>query len=170
MSVQGELSDGWLVELARAGEAGAFDVLVHRFQRAVYATAFAAVTDCEAAQDVLQESWTAAYRQLRKLDDPGKFGPWVCGIARNQARQYLRSQGRRAARELPLAEMDEVPVPATDDSLWQIREALALLTAPQAELITLFYMEGYSIRECAGVLGGAGRHGETAAPRRTTAA
>ncbi len=154
MNMRDDKNDAWLVERARAGEAAAFDALARRFQRAVHAVAFAVVTEREAALDVLQESLIAAYRQLSELEDPGKFGPWVCGIARNLARQQVRRRGRLHARELPLTEIDETAAPATvDKRIEDIREALAMLTQPQADCISLFYMEGYTVRECAHLLG-----------------
>lgn len=147
-------SDAQLVELARAGAPAAFDALVQRFKRVVHGVAFAVVAEREAALDILQESWIAAYRQLHTLEEPAKFGPWVCAIARNQARQYLRHHVRQQARELPLSTVEEMAAPAsTDEQLGYIRAALTLLTSPQADIIVLFYMEGYTIRECVRMLG-----------------
>jgi len=148
------MSDARLVEMARAGEPAAFDVLVRRFQRAVHAAAFAVLSDQEAVLDVLQESFIAAYRQLHALVNPSKFGPWVCGIARNQAKQFRRDRGRLQSRELPLPETGlaaDVAQPA--HGIERIREALSVLTEVQADTVTLFYMEGYSIAECATLLG-----------------
>lgn len=149
-----EVSDARLVELAMSGDRRAFDALVERFQRAVHAVAFAVVSDREAALDVLQETFIAAYRQLGTLDDAGRFGPWVCGIARNQAKRMRRVRYRHASRELPMPEGDLIPQASQADTLAQsFRDALSCLTEAQADVVTLFYMEGYSIAECADLLG-----------------
>jgi len=149
-----EMSDARLAEMALLGESAAFDTLVRRFQRAVYAVAFAALSDREAALDVLQESFISAYRQLHQLDDPAKFGPWVCGIARNQAKQHIRSRSRIASRELPMPEEEAAVIEQRPDRLAEeIGGALACLTETQADVIALFYMEGYSIAESAALLG-----------------
>lgn len=149
-----ELSEVRLVELARLGDSAAFDALVRRFQRAVHAVAFAVLADREAALDVLQESFIAAYRQLPTLADPTRFGPWLCAITRNQAKQSCRTRRRKGARELPLSEVTlTTPAAQPDERVARIRQALAGLTELQADSVTLFYMEGYSIRECAALLG-----------------
>ena len=147
-------SDAHLVESALSGEAEAFDALVKRFQRVVYAVAFAVISDREAALDVLQESFIAAYRQLHTLDDISKFGPWICAITRNLAKQFIRVQSRRAFHELPFPEGDVVTEKSAESvRMEQIRDALACLTETQTDVVTLFYMEGYSVAECAELLG-----------------
>lgn len=151
MEIRSQIADGRLVELARGGESAAFDALVGRFQRAVHAVAFAVVSDSEAALDVLQDSFITAYRRLRDLDDPARFGPWVCGIARNRAKQVRRDHWRRESREVPMPE--SMPVPGhLDEGIERVREALSVLTELQADVVALFYMEGYSIAECAHLL------------------
>lgn len=153
MNTSSDISDAGLVERAVSGESKAFDALAGRFQRAVYAVAFAVVADREAALDVLQESFIAAYRQLHTLDDGSRFGPWVCGIARNQARRLRRVRNRHASRELPLPETEiALNEPQADALAERISDALAALTEIQANVVTLFYMEGYSIDECAAML------------------
>ena len=144
-----QISDARLVEMAVSGESEAFDTLVKRYQRAVYAVAFAVISEREAALDVLQESFIAAYRQMHTLDDPSHFGPWVCGIARNQAKLMRRVRNRHAFRELPLPVMEITSEKSQANALTEIiRDAIASLTETQADVVTLFYMEGYSIAEC----------------------
>lgn len=154
MNINTQVSDARLVEMAISGELGAFDVLVKRFQKAVHAAAFAVVADREASLDVIQETFIAAYRQLHMLDDGSRFGSWVCGIARNQAKRARHTRYRYASHELPLPEGNLIPqTPQTDTLAQSIRDALACLTEMQADVVTLFYMEGYSIVECAELLG-----------------
>lgn len=148
-----DIGDAELVEMSVSGQPDAFDVLVRRHQRAVYGAAFAVVANREAALDVLQESFIAAYRQLHTLDDGSRFGPWVYGIARNQAKRLRRVSNRHAFRERPLLETEAAPNgPQADTLAERISDALAALTDTQADVVTLFYMEGYSIAECAAIL------------------
>ncbi len=146
-----DASDASLVELARNGDLSAFDTLVKRFQRAVHAVAFAVLSEREASLDVLQESFIAAYRSIHELEDPSRFGPWVCGIARNKARQLRRSLGRVRSQEVLLPDVSRASA-ASRNEAGRIREALSALTDAQADAVSLHYMEGYSIRECAGIL------------------
>ena len=147
------MSDARLVDMAKAGDRAAFDALVTRFQRAVHAVAFAVVSDREAALDVLQESFIAAYRQIGELGDPARFGPWICGIARNQAKQFVRSRARRVDREIAFPDAGLAANHShAHKGTQRVREAMSVLTEMQADVVTLFYMEGYSIAECARVL------------------
>ena len=148
-----EMSEVRLVEMARAGDSIAFDALVRRFQRAVHAVAFAVVSDREAALDVLQETFIAAYRQLGTLVDPDKFGAWVCAIARNQSRMCLRDRARRHSHEVALLDTEPAAAAAAVHvGIERMREALSALTETQADIVALFYMEGYSVRDCASLL------------------
>lgn len=148
------IPDARLVEMARSGDDTAFDMLVNRYQRAVHAVAFSVLADREAALDVLQESFISAYRQLHSLDDSGKFGPWVCAIARNQAKRHYRDSIRRREREISFPIVDALEHQETcDPRIAQVREALEMLTEIEANIVTLFYMEGYLIRDCASLLG-----------------
>ena len=52
------------------------------------------VRDRGTADDVLQETWVAAYRGLRRLREPERLRPWLYGIARNQALNALRREER----------------------------------------------------------------------------
>jgi RNA polymerase sigma-70 factor, ECF subfamily len=153
INISTEISDASLVAMAVSGEPKAFDALVKRFQRAVHAVAFAVIADREATLDVLQESFIAAYRQLHTLDDGNRFGPWICGIARNQAKRLRRVRNRHASRELPLPEAETAPTESQANALAErISDALATLTEMQANAVALFYMEGYTIAECAAIL------------------
>lgn len=148
-----DLNDTQLVEMAKAGEQAAFDILVKRFQRAVYAVAFAVLSDREAAQDIMQESFIAAYRQIHTVTEPTKFGAWVCGIARNQSKQLLRNLSRIHFCEVSYSDMEPFSdQTSVNERIDLIRDALSVLTDVQADVVTLFYMESYSIEECAKIL------------------
>ena len=57
------------------------------------------------AEDVLQETCLAAWRNFDSLRDKGSFKPWLLGIARNKCNDYFREQARRM--ELPLEALNE---------------------------------------------------------------
>jgi DNA-directed RNA polymerase specialized sigma24 family protein len=58
---------------------------------AVRAVALAITTDPRAADDIAQETFLRAWSKRSTLADPNKLRPWLCGIARNVAREHLRS-------------------------------------------------------------------------------
>jgi RNA polymerase sigma-70 factor, ECF subfamily len=72
-----DLTDAELVEAARKGEAGAFGELARRHQKQVFAVTLSLINDVAEAEDLTQESFIRAFRNLDLLADPGKFAAWV---------------------------------------------------------------------------------------------
>src|SRR5581483_1489960 len=78
-------TDVELVGRTDAGDRAAFGELVARHQAAVCGVAYALLGDIGRSEDVAQEAFVAAWRQLGQLRQRSKFRSWVCGIARNLA-------------------------------------------------------------------------------------
>jgi RNA polymerase sigma factor (sigma-70 family) len=87
-------SDAELVERARAGDQGAFGALYDTWFDRVYDLAFRVVRDGNAAADVAQDTFVAAWRQLDGLADPAAFGGWIRRIARNTALNRRKREQR----------------------------------------------------------------------------
>ena len=91
-----------LVRLAQSGDAASFDALYVRHARVVHAVLLGRSGSREDAEDLVQEVFLAAWRQLATLRDPAAFAGWVMTIARHQ-----RIDHARRARELtPLADVE----------------------------------------------------------------
>src|SRR5262245_33038184 len=88
------MSDGELVRQALAGRSQAFEELVRRWAGRVTALCHARVGRAGAAEDMAQETLLRAYRALRTLVEPDKFGPWLCGIAVRTCLDWLKSKDR----------------------------------------------------------------------------
>ena len=88
-------TDTALVLRARDGDRAAFEELVRRTSRLVFARLYLDTGSVHRAEDLLQETLLSAYRSLRKLTDPAAFRPWVLGIAHN----VLIDAARRDARQ-----------------------------------------------------------------------
>lgn len=97
-----EHGDAYYVRSCCGGNADAYRSLVERYQDSVYATAFFYVRDAGAAEDVSQESFLAAYRGLRRLREPERFGPWLRQITCRCAANWLRRHNKRINSETPL--------------------------------------------------------------------
>jgi RNA polymerase sigma-70 factor (ECF subfamily) len=95
-------SDADLVFRCLEGETEAFSELVTQYQAAVYATAHYYVGRHGAAEDIVQESFWAAYRSLAHLKDPEKFGAWLKEITTRTAANWLRRNLPRLRHETPL--------------------------------------------------------------------
>jgi RNA polymerase sigma factor (sigma-70 family) len=150
-------SDVELVERSRRRDAEAFGTLVTRHQQLVFGVALAKCGDPALAEDVAQEAFVAAWRDLDRLRDAEQIGSWVAGIARNLAASAART---RARRERAFGDAGtEVPAPPTprDEALERedrelLQRALADIPDVQREALVLFYLEGRSIAQIARTL------------------
>src|SRR5215217_7155513 len=100
-------SDERLVEHVRAGSEAAFEVVYDRHHRGILAFCRHMLGSTEEAEDAVQHTFMAAYRDLLGSDKPIQLRPWLYTIARNRCFSTLR-----ARRERPLGEMDE---PSTEN-------------------------------------------------------
>ena len=142
-----------LASAAKAGNRDAFAELVHRYQRAVIATAWSVVHDFHAAQDVAQDSFVLAYGQLRTLRNTHAFGPWLLSIARREA--------QRCAKRAPVTVSIDCAAdwtPPTADPAWhgdcdELAKSIGRLPDHEREVVVFHYMEGNTAREIAELTG-----------------
>jgi RNA polymerase sigma-70 factor, ECF subfamily len=77
-------SDEQMVERALTGDADAFGVIVRRWERRIFALAFGMLGREEEARDATQETFLAAFRNLRAFRGEAKVSSWLHRIAVNQ--------------------------------------------------------------------------------------
>jgi RNA polymerase sigma-70 factor (ECF subfamily) len=150
-------ADRELVERARAGDSGAFEMLVRRHLRAAHAVAYSVLGERSDAEDVCQDAFIAALEQLDTVQ-PEKFVAWLLRIVRNRAISVQRQQHVRRSMPLEWANgargRDD---PAADAERSALRErleaALAPLPAKQREVLLLHDLEGWKHREIGDLLG-----------------
>src|SRR5260370_14827594 len=104
--MEGSDDDAETVAQARAGDADAFRRLVARHSRNVFRLAYRMTRNEHDAEDVVQEAFLRAYRNLDRFEERAQFGSWVHRIAANCAYDTLRARERRQA------EADPVPIDA----------------------------------------------------------
>ena len=95
--------DGALVSSARGGNRAAFGLLYDRYARMVHGILLTRVPPPE-VDDLVQEVFLAALRQLHALRDVARFGAWLAVITRNRANDYYRKSGPEAALTEPVSE------------------------------------------------------------------
>lgn len=150
------------VERARGGDREAFRILVERHSRNVFRLAFRLTGNESDAEDVVQEAFLKAYRNLPTFESRANFSTWLYRIASNCAYDVLRSRARRP--EDPLEAEDEPrPLHAADpgpDRLAHSAEvrqraarAMARLTPAERTAFVLRHHEGLSIAEIGTALG-----------------
>ena len=84
-----------LVHSARSGNRAAFEELVRRTSRLVYARLYLETGDVHRAEDLLQDTLLQAFRSLSGLTDPKLFRPWLLRIAQNLAIDAARRDARK---------------------------------------------------------------------------
>jgi RNA polymerase sigma-70 factor (ECF subfamily) len=108
-------SDEALVQKAKGGDRAAFEELVRRTSRLVFARLYLETGDTHRAEDLLQETWLRAFRSLGRLNEPGNLRPWLLAIAQNALTDAARGESRQKrgapSRAGPDA-LDRHPAPA----------------------------------------------------------
>ena len=104
---EGVLTDEELLKRTAAGEREAFDVLVTRHQAAVFRLARAATPGAAAAEDVLQETFLAAWRAAGAFQGRSAVRTWLLTIARNEAWHHRERAGRLRVDDRALPELGE---------------------------------------------------------------
>jgi RNA polymerase sigma-70 factor (ECF subfamily) len=147
--------DEVLVQKSRRGDQSAFEELVRRTSRLVFARIYLETGDRLLSEDLVQEAYLAAYRSIGRLAEPGGFRAWLMAIARNvvvdDARRRSR-QKRRSGRMFGLGRLAEVPDaapgPSQDaETSEQRRHVLAILRGLPEEYrlpLMLRYIAGAS--------------------------
>ena len=148
-------SDVELVEASRRGEHDAFGHLVERYQDVVCAVSYSSTGDQGLSEDVAQETFITAWRQLDRLRDVVRLGPWLCGIARNLGRKAHKRRRREEVLDDKHLEPGGNPFDAAvrGDVERVVRDALARVPENYREVLVLYYCENQSTRDVAAVLG-----------------
>lgn len=177
-----EPTDAAFVSRARTGDADAFRVLVERHSGSLFGLAYRMTGNESDAEDVVQESFLRAYRQLRAFDERASFGSWVYRITVNCSLDLMRARRRRSEQlqaadqemEDPIAALPS-PDPAPDRLALsgEIRErlvsAMSRLSDTERSAFVLRHFEGMCLEDVSRALGcrpGAAKHSVFRAVRK----
>ncbi len=148
--------DELLVIRCQEGSRKAFEQLVTRWQELLWRHAFRLTAREDAAWDVMQESWIAVTKGIRKLRDPGSFRRWAYTIVTRAATNRLRRSnvldtiGVDALEELSV---DDSERSEREQAVAQLRAALRQLPGDQRGLLCLRYFESFELWELAEIFG-----------------
>ncbi|MFB3855607.1 MAG: RNA polymerase sigma factor [Vicinamibacterales bacterium] len=161
-----EASDRAAIDEVRAGNAEAFKVLVDRHSRSVFRLAYRMTGNEQDAEDIVQETFLRAYRQLARFEERSSFCTWLYRIAANCATDVLRQRSRfptaaiasaDAGADLLEAVADTRPSPDQAVFSSQVQEkvelALGGMTRAERAAFVLRHYEGRSIEEIGRILG-----------------
>jgi RNA polymerase sigma-70 factor (ECF subfamily) len=145
-------SNELLVVRAQLGERRALAELVTRWREPVRRYVGRMVTDLHAADDLGQQVWVRALKALPRLNQPERFAPWLFTIARRCVLDWLPTRyGEHVGSSVDDAVVDDHADAVLDRA--QVVEGLADLPVREREVLILFYLQDFSLQECAEVLG-----------------
>jgi RNA polymerase sigma-70 factor (ECF subfamily) len=146
-------SDEALVGKARRGDRGAFEEIVRRTSRLVFARLYLETGDNHRAEDLLQETWLRAFRALGELQNARNLRPWLLSIAHHALTDAIR--GEQAKKRAPAAQAepatlahhpDPKPLPAEEaeraEQRGRVLAALRSLPEEYRLPLTLRYISG----------------------------
>lgn len=141
---------------ARSGDGDAFRVLVERYGRSVFRLAYRLTGNEQDAEDVVQETFLRAYKQLERYDGRASFHTWIYRIASNYAFDLLRAR-RKSEPPEPNGLVSKDAAPDRQMLASQISERLRMamdqLSEQERSAFVLRHYEGLSIGEIGGMLG-----------------
>jgi RNA polymerase sigma factor (sigma-70 family) len=151
-------TDAELVGASLSGNRDAFGQIVARYQSLVCSLAYSATGSLSQSEDLAQEIFVTAWKQLAGLREPEKLRAWLCGIARNLIHNSLRKQGREPSHHAELLEeisekRSPEPLPVEQaiskeeaEILWRSLEKIPEI---YREPLVLFYREHQSVEAVA---------------------
>ncbi len=162
-----DASDLTVVAQVRAGDHDAFRFLVERYSRPVFRVAYRVTGHEQDAEDVVQETFLRAYRQIGQFQERSAFSTWLYRIAFNCAHDLLRQRPKR--QRVQSLDDEEAgpglePVDGSADGsphrkladrefAGKLRDAFHELSLQERAAFMLRHFEGLSIEEIGKVLG-----------------
>lgn len=160
-------TDAAVVALARDGDSEAFRSLVERHSRAVYRLAHRMTGSPQDAEDVVQETFLKAYKQLSRFESRANFSTWLHRIAVNCSIDLIRARPHREAAH-DAADLDQFGTASesadrtgtsperlmlSTEVQERVTSAMADLSAMERAAFVLRHFESRSIEEISGSLG-----------------
>jgi RNA polymerase sigma-70 factor (ECF subfamily) len=152
------VEDADLIRQAARGRVEAYNLLVSRWEKRVYNYLLRITANREDALDLTQDVFLKAYQNLRKLDDPQRFAPWLYRIAHNEAYSMFRKRRPETDVEELEPESTETGVIVGGSSVFPIELSLTVagalqrLSPEQREAVVLKIYQGFKFEEMAEIL------------------
>ncbi len=135
----------------------AFGEIVRRYQNLVSATTFSITGNLQQSEDLAQETFIAAWQNLDSLREPEKLAGWLCGIARNLSRKWIRKVENRQSfsPETPVEQLAAPPLEEENDReeqaalLWN---TIKHIPEMYREPLVMYYRQNQTVGDIASAL------------------
>ena len=155
-------SDNELISRVLRGDHQAYKVLVERYQHYIFTLAFRLTQSREDAEEIAQDVFVKAFRSLADFKGGSKFSTWIYTIAHNTSITKLRKKKLKISSlddegtffQAENHESDFKANQVEDKARKQmVRDAIRMLSADDAQIITLFYQGDQSLEEIGTIIG-----------------
>lgn len=138
-----------LVEACLQGDRHAFDELVDRYQKPLYAAAYRITGSVDDAMEATQQAFVNAYEKLHSFDPTFRFFSWIYRIAVNQALNLVSTRREQGELDIDLPGNGPRPDAAIEQNEVRrhLQRALAELAPKYRAVLVLKHLEGLSYRE-----------------------
>jgi RNA polymerase sigma-70 factor (ECF subfamily) len=146
------------IRQSREGQAEAFALLIHEYQRMIHSLTYRMTGSLTEAEDLAQETFVRAWQHLDSFKGNSKFSTWLCRIAMNTCLNWRQREGRRSEIHQTLANdaltngSPHKADPATSELNRRVQIALDRLPAKQRAAIVLTVYQELSHAEAARAL------------------
>ncbi len=159
-----DCADSELIQLTLNGDIAAFDEIVRKYQQTLAGCLYRFSANHGDLEDMVQDAFVRAYQKLHLWKPSGEFIHWLKRIAYNTGYDYLRKRSRNPLSQTkePINEMDDTQPDYKDERVETDQEIsdkdlvswlLKQLSAEEAMIITMQYIEQMSLQDIADSLG-----------------
>ncbi len=158
-------NDVQLIHRILSGDEAAFSALVQKYQKSVHALAWRKVGDFHIAEEIAQDAFLQAYKNLATLRDPKQFAGWLYVIANNLCKRWHQSN-KPAMQSLEATSVAEVgrssykryvseqrEAEAVEHRYEIVKELLEKLPESERTVVTLHYLGEMTVKEIGNFLG-----------------
>jgi len=153
---QDKVSDAILVFRLQRRDELAFQELVNQWEPRLYYYLRRIIGDENAVWDILQETWLSVFEGIRKLKDPLRFPTWLYQISHNKAVSYLRKENKHTQmtnEQMVKYSEKNTAISVVKEQAELVHELLGKLKLAHREVLVLYFLEGFSMREMAQIIG-----------------
>ncbi|WZL74198.1 RNA polymerase sigma factor [Clostridiaceae bacterium 35-E11] len=139
-----------------------YKILYENYYKKVFSTAFYLLRDQHAAEDIVHDAFLQAFKKIDQLKDPKKFGPWICTIAVNLTKTYIKKENRHLYADESIVEIIDFQSNDFDTDLCdliiekelytEVDEAIHTLPLPYKQILYLRYHLDLEYKEICTVL------------------
>jgi RNA polymerase sigma-70 factor (ECF subfamily) len=129
-----------LVDRAKGGDRQAFADLYDQFAPLIRSVAYDATGSLHESEDLCQDVFLHAYRNLRQLRDAARFAGWLMTIARRTCTSWGRTRQRRPELSLKDVESPSSSSKSPDEEIRLLLDAVRQLPAKERTALHLFYL------------------------------